>query len=89
MGSMFYGGNKKRDKLVLREQIEYFVPRIYAAFACELWDKGWSAEEIEELFAGTQERWQDSVRNGWDILKNVEEVTGIQVEYFRKTGNVV
>lgn len=91
MASGFYnsGSSKKRDKLILKEQIQYLVPRIYAAIACELWDLGWEAEQIEELFAKSQERWEDSTRNGWDMLKNVEDVTGIKVSYFRETGNIV
>jgi hypothetical protein len=91
MGSGFYnsGSSKKRDKLILKEQIQYLVPRIYAAIACELWDLGWEAEQIEELFAKSQERWEDSTRNGWDMLQNVEDVTGIKVSYFRDTGNIV
>ena len=91
MASGFYnsGSSKKRDKLILKEQIQYLVPRIYAAIACELWDLGWEAEQIEELFAKSQERWEDSTRNGWDMLQNVEDVTGIKVSYFRDTGNIV
>jgi hypothetical protein len=50
---------------------------------------GWEAEQIEELFAKSQERWEDSTRNGWDMLQNVEDVTGIKVSYFRDTGNIV
>lgn len=91
MASGFYnsGSSKKRDKLILKEQIQYLVPRIYAAIACELWDLGWEAEQIEDLFAKSQERWEDSTRNGWDMLQNVEDVTGIKVSYFRDTGNIV
>ena len=91
MASGFYnsGSSKKRDKLILKEQIQYLVPRIYAAIACELWDLGWEAEQIEELFAKSQERWEDSTRNGWDMLQNVEDVTGIKVSYFRETGNII
>lgn len=91
MASGFYnsGSSKKRDKLILKEQIQYLVPRIYAAIACELWDLGWEAEQIEDLFAKSQERWEDSTRNGWDMLENVEDVTGIKVSYFRDTGNIV
>ena len=91
MASGFYnsGSSKKRDKLILKEQIQYLVPRIYAAIACELWDLGWEAEQIEDLFAKSQERWEDSTRNGWDMLQNVEDVTGIKVSYFRETGNIV
>lgn len=91
MASGFYnrGCNKQREKLLMREQIQYFVPRVYAAIACELWDMGWEAEQIEELFAKSQERWEDSTRNGWDMLQNVEDVTGIKVKFFRETGNIV
>lgn len=90
MGSRFYKGgwSKTRDKAVMKTQIEWLVPRVYAAVACEPWDRGWSSEEIQDLFNGTQERWQDSVENGWDMLKNVEEVTGIKVEYFTGKGTL-
>lgn len=82
-------GNKTKDFLMMRRQTEWLVPHIYAAIACELWDKGWSSEEIQDLFSASQERWLDSERNGWDILENVAEVTGIDVRYFKKTGNIV
>lgn len=82
-------GNKTLDRLKMRRQTEWLVPHIYAAIACELWDKGWSAEEIQELFRLSQERWLDSERNGWDLLQNVADVTNIDVRYFRQTGNIV
>lgn len=81
-------GNKTKDFLMMRRQTEWLVPHIYAAIACELWDKGWSAEEIQELFRLSQERWLDSERNGWDLLQNVADVTGIDVRYFKTTGNI-
>lgn len=89
MGSKFHGGNRRYEKMLISTQIDFLVPRIYAALACALWNKGWTAEQIEEVFAESQEYWQDSQQNGWDMLKNVQEVTGIQVEYFKKTGNIV
>ena len=82
-------GNKTKDFLMMRRQTEWLVPHIYAAIACELWDKGWSAEDLQDLFAASQERWLDSERNGWDMLANVAEVTGIDVRYFKTTGNIV
>lgn len=88
-GNYIRNGNKTRDKLMMRGNIEYIVPRVYAALACCLWDKGWTAEDIQELFTASQERWLDSVRNNWDMLENVAEVTGIDVRYFRTTGNIV
>ena len=90
MASKFIkNGNKTLDRLKMVRQTEWLVPHIYAAIACELWDKGWSAEEIQELFRLSQERWLDSERNGWDLLQNVADVTGIDVRYFRQTGNIV
>ena len=82
-------GNNKKDMLMMRRQIEWIVPRIYAAMACELWDLGWDADQIQDIFTKSQERWLDSARNGWDMLENVAEVTGIDVRYFRQTGNIV
>jgi hypothetical protein len=82
-------GNKTVDRMKMMRQTEYLVPHIYAAIACELWDMGWESEQIQDLFAKSQERWQDSERNGWDMLQNVADVTGIDVQYFKKTGNIV
>ena len=82
-------GNKTLDRMKMLRQTEWLVPHIYAAIACELWDKGWNAEDIQELFRLSQERWLDSERNGWDLLQNVADVTGIDVRYFRQTGNIV
>ena len=50
---------------------------------------GWTAEEIQDMFADSQERWRESTRDGWDMLKNVQDVTGIEVEYFKEKGNIV
>ena len=89
MASKFHGGNKGKDKLLMDTLIKWLVPRVYASIACELWDVGFTAEKIQEIFLQSQIRWQDSVRNGWDMLKNVQEVTGIEVEYFKETGNII
>ena len=89
MASKYYGGNKKKDKMLLDSYINWLVPRVYASIACELWDAGFTAEKIQEIFLNSQIRWQDSVKNGWNMLKNVQEVTGIEVEYFKSTGNII
>ena len=90
MASKFIkNGNKTLDRMKILRQTEWLVPHIYAAIACELWDKGWTAEDIQELFRLSQERWLDSERNGWDLLQNVADVTDIDVRYFRQTGNIV
>ena len=90
MASKFIkNGNKTLDRMKMRQQTEWLVPHVYAAIACELWDLGWDADQIQELFTRSQERWLDSTRNGWDMLENVANVTGIDVRYFRQTGNIV
>jgi hypothetical protein len=71
----------QRNKALLSQQTEYLFTHIYAAFVCELWDMGWTEEQIQDLFNKTYERWLDSTKNGWDIVKNVKEVTGIDVGY--------
>ena len=90
MASKFIkNGNKTLDRLKMVRQTEWLVPHIYAALACELWDKGWTSEAIQELFRLSQERWLDSERNGWDLLQNVADVTDIDVRYFKQTGDIV
>jgi len=91
MGSKFHGGgdNKKYQKMLIDTQINFLVPRVYASIACALWNRGMNEKEIEDLFAESQEYWADSQKNGWDMLQNVEDVTGIKVTYFHKTGSIV
>lgn len=89
MSSKFHGGDRKYEKMLISTQINFLVPRVYASIACALWNRGWTAEQIEDMFAESQEYWIDSQKNGWDMLQNVEEVTGIKVTYFKKTGNIV
>lgn len=89
MGSKFHNGDKKKDKLLLKSYIDFLVPRVYASIASSLWSMGWTAEEIQDMFADSQERWRESTRDGWDMLRNVQDVTGIEVEYFKEKGNIV
>ena len=91
MGSRFYGGgdNKRYQKMLIDTQINFLVPRVYASIACALWNRGSDEKQIEDLFAESQEYWRDSQANGWDMLQNVQDVTGIKVKYFKDTGNIV
>ena len=91
MASKFHRGGSgfQMQKAFSKEQTNRIIKMTYAAFVCELWDRGWEVEEIRELFADTQARWKDSQMNGWDMFQNVKEVTGFDFEYFRKTGDVV
>lgn len=80
---------KKKDRQDIMGRIEWIVPRVYASIACELWDMGWNEDQIQDMFRKSQERWRDSEVNKWDMLKNVEDVIGIPLSYFRKTGSIV
>lgn len=84
MASKFYHGRTmmmQRDRQKLNEQAAYLFTHIYGAFVCELWDMGWTEDQIQELLDKTYDRWLDSTNNGWDIVKNVKEVTGIDIVY--------
>lgn len=87
--SKFYGGNKTVEKMLFMRKVEEMIPKVYASIACELYELGWTPQEIEDLFYASQLRWEDSIKNGWDMLENVHEVTGMDVAYFRETGNIV
>ena len=89
MGSKFHGGDRRKERMMIRTQIDFLVPRIYASIACALWNRGWDEKQIQDLFAESQEYWIDSQKNGWDMLQNVQDVTGIEVKYFRDRGNIV
>lgn len=91
MASKFYNGgmSKQYRKTQLRRQTESLVPRIYACIAACLWDRGWESDQIQELFKESEERWDESIREGWDMLENVAEVANIDVRHFRQTGNIV
>ena len=81
MASKFHGGSKDRHYMLLQRQISEYVPKVYAAIASELWQLGWSADEITDLFNASRERWEQSIREGWDMLQNVYEVTGLNINY--------
>ena len=92
MASKFYrqGCNKKKDKLDIERRIEWLVPRVYASIGLALYEKyKWEPEEIQELFRESQEIWQSSSNEGWDMLANAEEIVGAEFKRFNKTGNIV
>lgn len=66
----------------LYEQTHSVTPQIYAAFALTLsYDNyKWTPEQIEKLFTETMELWDDCARNGVNMCKWCEEVTGIDCE---------
>lgn len=83
MASKYYSGGryKPQKRMELQQATKWLVPHIYAAFASSLWERGWTKDQIEEIFIESQERWNDSTANHWDILQNVKDVIGIDIEY--------
>ena len=92
MASRFYnqGGNKKKDKLEIQRRIEWLVPRVYASIGLALYDKyKWEPEQIQDLFKESDDIWQASTVEGWDLLKNAEEIVGAEFRRFAESGNIV
>lgn len=92
MASRFYsqGSNKKKDKLEIQRRIEWLVPRVYASIGLALYDKyKWEPEQIQDLFKESDDIWQASTVEGWDLLKNAEEIVGAEFRRFTDTGNIV
>ena len=82
MASKYHGGGKKRlDFMQLQRHIDEYVPKVYASIGSELYQMGWSADEINELFNNSRERWEQSIRGGWDMIDNFNEVTGLNIKY--------
>lgn len=74
--------SQKQKMKRLYEETHSVVPQIYAAFALTLSYKNynWDSDKIEQLFNETMELWDDCARNGVNMCKWCEEVTGIDVE---------
>lgn len=61
MASRFHGGgNRRLEFLQLQRHIDEYVPKVYASIGSELWQMGWSKEEINDLFNKSRERWEQS-----------------------------
>ena len=80
----------RRDQKALMESImNYVVPHVYSAFCLVLYDKyGWEPEQITECVKESEELWDRSTKEGWDIKQNCLECTGIDVIHFRDTGRI-
>lgn len=75
----------KNNKLIEKykfvyQQIKHITPRVYAAIAIAMYRRGYSFEEIEELFAESQEIWTECVENDVNMLEMCKNETGIDVE---------
>lgn len=79
----------KRQAILKKTKREVYqvTPEIYAAFALCLDGRGWTFEQIEELFAETQKLWTDMLGDGDDMCKICEEVTGIVLAERKESDN--
>lgn len=55
------------------------VPCVYAAVAMALYEKGWRYERINNLFARSQEIWNEYCMEPGDMTDKCLELTGIDV----------
>ena len=70
----------KQCKLMY-QQIQEITPNVYAGIALALHRRyGWENEAISDLFAESQEIWQECVDAGVDMVPMCEEETGIEVQ---------
>jgi len=55
------------------------TPALYAAIAMALYEKGWRYERINNLFARSQEIWEDKCWSGNNMMEECYEMTGIDL----------
>ena len=81
MASKFHGGGNKKDKMLAMYYAKYVAPHLMASFALTLYDKtDLSVEDITNLCIDVNDLWTRSTAEGWDICKNCEELTGIDMK---------
>ena len=74
----------KNNKLInqfklMHQHIQNLTPEIYAAIAIAMHRNGYTFEDIELIFAESQEIWTECVQSGVNMQKMCEEETGIDV----------
>ena len=80
---------RTREGALLSEYISYCAPHCYAAFILTLYDKyKWDNDEIEECIIAADQLWDRAQREGWDLIENCYECTGIDVSHIRDTGRI-
>lgn len=62
-----------------KPMIDNAVINIYGGMALALDEVGVPAEQIEKLFAMTNEYWNLSIRDGWNMVDVCKEQTGIDI----------
>lgn len=63
-----------------KEQINLLLPEIYSAFAVALHNKGYSTEQINDLFMDTQDLWNECVQKDINMPTWCKEITGVDVQ---------
>ena len=65
---------------ILYNKVNRIVPEVYAGIALTLSrDYGWTYEQINEMFAKSQQTWQDYSDSHLDMIQACEEETGIEL----------
>ena len=65
---------------MMYQQIKYITPKAYAAIAIAMHRRGYEFEEIEAIFAESQEIWTECVQSDVNMLEMCKNETGIDIE---------
>ena len=65
------------QQIQLKRYLDTVIPQIYSAFCIVLNRHDVEDEDIEQIFAETQELWTEASENGTDIIRYAYELTGI------------
>lgn len=69
-----------KELAYFEKKIKQIVPQVYACIALALFrDYGWTHEQIEELFALSQEIWADNAERTENMLERCANETGIEL----------
>lgn len=74
--------NKQLNKLLakMERQCREITPSVYAAIALALWRKrGWRFQRISDLFADSQEIWNECIQSDINMIEMCKQETGIDV----------
>ena len=94
MKGKFHNHNKgllqQKERMLINQLCVDQVPNIYAALILAMYDElKIEPDDIERCVLRSQQIWSEYSANGWNIKKSAEECTGINVEHFKTTGNIV
>ena len=70
--------NRERN---ISEAVNQIIPAVYASLAIALHNEGFGSEDIEYLFALSQDIWTEHSGNLGAMVKKCEDLTGIEVMY--------